>query len=116
MLDEVICNLKKDIVEFFKLPLETKKAYSQLPNGLEGYGQVFDVSEKQKMDWADMFYLVARPNEARDMLTLLSSHGRFRPDTTPGERHDGPADQEGRQMVHRERSRRGAHCQRWRRS
>lgn len=50
------------------------------------------------------------------LLTLLSSHGRFRPDTTPGERHDGPADQEGRQMVHRERSRRGAHCQRWRRS
>lgn len=65
--DEVISNLKKDIAEFFKLPLETKKAYSQLPNNIEGYGQVFVVSEKQKLDWADMFYLVARPNEARDM-------------------------------------------------
>ncbi|OEL30228.1 S-norcoclaurine synthase 1 [Dichanthelium oligosanthes] len=65
--DEVICNLRKDIAEFFKLPLETKKAYSQLPNSLVGYGQVFVVSEKQKLVWADMFYLVARPNEARDM-------------------------------------------------
>jgi len=65
--DEVICNLREDIAEFFNLPLETKKAYSQLPNGLEGYGQVFVVSEEQKLDWADMFYLVVRPNEARDL-------------------------------------------------
>jgi len=25
------------------------------------------VSEEQKLDWADMFYLVVRPNEARDL-------------------------------------------------
>ncbi|TVU31703.1 hypothetical protein EJB05_23401, partial [Eragrostis curvula] len=65
--EEVICNLRKDISDFFKLPLEAKKAYSQLPNSLEGYGQVFVVSEEQKLDWADMFYLVLRPNESRDM-------------------------------------------------
>ncbi|TVU31728.1 hypothetical protein EJB05_23426, partial [Eragrostis curvula] len=64
--EEVICNLRKDISDFFKLPLEAKKAYSQLPNSLEGYGQVFVVSEEQKLDWADMFYLVLRPNESRD--------------------------------------------------
>ncbi|RCV43825.1 hypothetical protein SETIT_9G324700v2 [Setaria italica] len=76
--DEVICNLRKDIAEFFKLPLETKKAYSQLPNSLEGYGQVFVMSEKQKLDWADMFYLVARPNEARDMRFWPAHPSSFR--------------------------------------
>ncbi|GJN20103.1 hypothetical protein PR202_gb07431 [Eleusine coracana subsp. coracana] len=65
--EEVISDLKKNISDFFKLPLEAKKAYSQLPNSLEGYGQVFVVSEEQKLDWADMFYLVLRPNESRDM-------------------------------------------------
>ncbi|KAL6906395.1 hypothetical protein ACP4OV_003996 [Aristida adscensionis] len=65
--DEVICNLKRDMSEFFKLPLEAKKAYSQLPNSIEGYGQVFVASEEQKLDWADMFYLVLRPNESRDV-------------------------------------------------
>lgn len=67
MPDEVIRNLRENIAEFFNLPLETKKAYSQLPNSLEGYGQAFVVSEEQKLDWADMFYLVVRPNEARDL-------------------------------------------------
>jgi isopenicillin N synthase-like dioxygenase len=43
--DEVIRNLRENIAEFFNLPLETKKAYSQLPNSLEGYGQAFVVSE-----------------------------------------------------------------------
>ncbi|KAL6642695.1 hypothetical protein ACP70R_020876 [Stipagrostis hirtigluma subsp. patula] len=65
--DEVIRDLRKDVSEFFKLPLEAKKAYSQLPNSIEGYGQVFVVSEEQKLDWADMFYLVLRPNESRDV-------------------------------------------------
>lgn len=65
--EQVICDLRKDISNFFKLPLEAKKVYSQLPNSLEGYGQVFVMSEEQKLDWADMFYLVLRPNESRDM-------------------------------------------------
>lgn len=55
--DEVIGNLRKDMVEFFRQPLDAKKVYSQLPNSLEGYGQAFIVSEDQKLDWADMFYL-----------------------------------------------------------
>ncbi|KAL6642698.1 hypothetical protein ACP70R_020879 [Stipagrostis hirtigluma subsp. patula] len=65
--DDVIRDLKKDMAEFFELPLEAKKAYSMLPNSLEGYGQAFVVSEDQKLDWADMFALVVRPNESRDM-------------------------------------------------
>ncbi|CAO2162262.1 unnamed protein product [Urochloa humidicola] len=65
--DEVIRNVKRDIAEFFKLPLEAKNAHAKLPNGLEGYGQTLVFSETQKLDWSDMLYLMLRPAESRDM-------------------------------------------------
>jgi isopenicillin N synthase-like dioxygenase len=65
--DEVIHNFKKGLAEFFKQPLEAKKMYSQVPGSLEGYGQHFVFSESQKLDWADMFYLILRPVDSRDM-------------------------------------------------
>ncbi|TVU21271.1 hypothetical protein EJB05_30898, partial [Eragrostis curvula] len=66
--DELILDVRRDIAEFFKLPLEAKKAYAQLPeSGLEGYGQAFVFSETQKLDWSDMIYLMLRPKESRDM-------------------------------------------------
>ncbi|KAG1362160.1 S-norcoclaurine synthase 1 [Cocos nucifera] len=65
--DEAIKRMKEDITEFFKLPLEAKKAFAQLPNNLEGYGQAFVVSEDQKLDWADMIYLISRPLHSRNM-------------------------------------------------
>lgn len=73
--DEVIDKMRADIIEFFKQPLEQKKAYSQLPNGLEGYGQAFVTSEDQKLDWGDMFFLIVRPVASRDM--------RFWPNNPP---------------------------------
>jgi hypothetical protein len=43
----------------------------------------------------------------------VASHRRCRPDTaSPGERHAGPADQEGRQVVRRRRSGRRARAHR----
>jgi isopenicillin N synthase-like dioxygenase len=65
--DKVIGNLKSDIVEFLKQPLEAKKECSQHAGSLEGYGQAFVVSEDQKLDWADMLYLQVHPSESRDM-------------------------------------------------
>ncbi|CAL9204551.1 unnamed protein product [Musa hybrid cultivar] len=65
--DRVMENMKADIVEFFKLPLEEKKAFAQLPNSLEGYGQAFVVSDDQKLDWADMLYLITRPLHSRNI-------------------------------------------------
>jgi hypothetical protein len=65
--DDVILDVKRDIAEFFRLPLEAKKVYAQLPDGLEGYGHVFVFSEAQKLDWSDMMYLMLRPVESRDM-------------------------------------------------
>ncbi|WOL00226.1 S-norcoclaurine synthase 1-like [Canna indica] len=65
--DEVIEKLKADIIDFFNLPLEEKKAVAQLPNDLQGYGQAFVVSEDQKLDWGDMLFLMTRPLHIRNM-------------------------------------------------
>lgn len=58
---ELIERVKVDITEFFKLPLETKKEFSQLPGKLEGYGQLFVFSKDQKLDWGDMMYFRTQP-------------------------------------------------------
>ncbi|TVU31731.1 hypothetical protein EJB05_23429, partial [Eragrostis curvula] len=76
--DDVISNFRNDLTGFFKLPLEAKKVYSMLPGNLEGYGQHFVVSENQKLDWADMFYLMLRPNDSRDMRFWPSNPPSFR--------------------------------------
>jgi isopenicillin N synthase-like dioxygenase len=65
--EEVIQQVKIDIEEFFKLPLDDKKAYAQLPNTLEGYGQAFVLSEDQKLDWGDMLLLFSQPPSRRNM-------------------------------------------------
>ncbi|CAD5195354.1 2-oxoglutarate-dependent dioxygenase 11-like [Musa acuminata AAA Group] len=65
--DQAMEKMKADIVEFFKLPLEQKKAFAQLPNSLEGYGQIFVVSDDQELDWADIMYLITRPLQSRNI-------------------------------------------------
>ncbi|KAF0928707.1 hypothetical protein E2562_006130 [Oryza meyeriana var. granulata] len=65
--DEVIANLRNNLVEFFSQPLDAKKECSQLPNSLEGYGQGFVGSNDQKLDWADMLYLQVQPSDSRDL-------------------------------------------------
>ncbi|XP_059623724.1 oxoglutarate-dependent flavonoid 7-O-demethylase 1-like [Cornus florida] len=57
--------VKIEIQEFFRLPIEEKKKYSQEPGDLEGFGQAFVVSEEQKLDWADLFYMVSLPTHLR---------------------------------------------------
>ena len=57
--------VKVGIQELFDLPREEKKKLWQLPGDLEGFGQAFVVSEEQKLDWGDMFYLVTRPIHLR---------------------------------------------------
>uniref|UniRef100_A0A5B6ZXD2 Fe2OG dioxygenase domain-containing protein n=1 Tax=Davidia involucrata TaxID=16924 RepID=A0A5B6ZXD2_DAVIN len=57
--------VKLEIQEFFKLPIEEKKNYPQEPGDIEGFGQAFVVSEEQKLDWADLFYMVTLPTHLR---------------------------------------------------
>ncbi|GMH19425.1 hypothetical protein Nepgr_021266 [Nepenthes gracilis] len=57
--------LKKGVEEFFNLPIEEKNKYNQLPGDVEGFGQAFVVSEEQKLDWGDMFYIITLPTNIR---------------------------------------------------
>ncbi|ONK56380.1 uncharacterized protein A4U43_C10F7870 [Asparagus officinalis] len=75
---EVIEKVKVDVTKFFKLPLEEKKACRQLPGNLEGYGQLFVMSEDQKLDWADILYLNTQPVKQRNMSFWPSQPLTFR--------------------------------------
>lgn len=75
---EVVERMKVDVTEFFRLPLEEKKAFSQLPGNLEGYGQLFVVSDEQKLDWADLLYLNTQPVRKRSMIFWPTQPPTFR--------------------------------------
>ncbi|KAL7611366.1 protein SRG1 [Lactuca sativa] len=57
--------MKKETQEFFKLSMDEKKKFWQTSEDLEGFGQAFVVSNEQKLDWADIFYLVTLPENIR---------------------------------------------------
>lgn len=64
---ELLRDMKKRTQEFFDLPLQAKKRYEQKPGGLEGYGQHFVISEEQKLEWCDMFFLRTLPTQVRNL-------------------------------------------------
>ena len=45
--------------------MEEKNKFQKKAGEREGYGQLFVVSEEQKLDWADMLYLTTLPLESR---------------------------------------------------
>ncbi|XVE71545.1 hypothetical protein DITRI_Ditri10aG0159500 [Diplodiscus trichospermus] len=57
--------VKLEIQEFFNLPMEEKKKFWQKPDDIEGFGQAFVVSEEQKLNWGDMFYMITLPTHLR---------------------------------------------------
>ncbi|XP_057448034.1 protein SRG1-like isoform X1 [Lotus japonicus] len=59
-------NVKIGVQEFFGLPMEQKKKFWQTPEDIEGFGQLFVVSEDQKLDWADLFFINTLPSYARN--------------------------------------------------
>ncbi|KAF2305382.1 hypothetical protein GH714_004543 [Hevea brasiliensis] len=61
----LVKKMKKEIQEFFNLPMEEKKKYWQQEGDMEGFGQAFVVSEEQKLDWGDMFYMLTLPARLR---------------------------------------------------
>lgn len=76
--DDVVEGMKASIQEFFRLPAETKKRFTQELGQLEGYGQLFVVSEDQKLDWADMLYLYTQPPESRNKKFWPDQPANFR--------------------------------------
>ncbi|GAV82240.1 2OG-FeII_Oxy domain-containing protein/DIOX_N domain-containing protein [Cephalotus follicularis] len=57
--------VKVEIQELFNLPMEEKKKYWQQEGDMEGFGQAFVVSEEQRLDWADLFYMITLPTYLR---------------------------------------------------
>ncbi|KAI7738555.1 hypothetical protein M8C21_015833, partial [Ambrosia artemisiifolia] len=57
--------MKKEVVEFFKLPVEEKLRYKLRKGEYEGYGQTIIHSQDQKVDWADRFYMITNPLHRR---------------------------------------------------
>lgn len=76
--EEILEKMKRNIMEFFALPLAEKAALAQEPGGVEGYGQAFVVSEEQTLDWADMFFLVTQPPSYRDLHLWPSRPSTFK--------------------------------------
>ncbi|OMO96778.1 Oxoglutarate/iron-dependent dioxygenase [Corchorus olitorius] len=78
--EEVIHKMKAAMTAFFELSLEEKMKYSQTGNDFQGYGQVYVVSEEQKLDWSDMVFLMTLPPEIRNL--------KYWPVTIPGFKED----------------------------
>ncbi|XP_058196060.1 protein SRG1-like [Rhododendron vialii] len=57
--------VKLEISEFFNLPIEEKKKFWQDLGDIEGFGQSNVLSEEQKLDWGDMFFLTTLPTHSR---------------------------------------------------
>ncbi|XP_026383066.1 protein SRG1-like [Papaver somniferum] len=57
--------IKLETHNFFELPVEEKKKLWQKPGDFGGFGQVFVVSDKQKLDWSDMFGITMLPTIMR---------------------------------------------------
>ena len=70
---------KLETKELFDLPIEEKKKYWQTSNEVEGFGQAFVVSEDQKLDWADMFFVSVLPKYMRkpNLIPMLPLPYRF---------------------------------------
>ncbi|XP_047312930.1 protein SRG1-like [Impatiens glandulifera] len=70
--------VKAEMETFFNLPMEEKRKYWQQPGGLEGFGQHFVVSEDQKLDWGDMFWIITSPIFLRNPSLFPSLPQSFR--------------------------------------
>uniref|UniRef100_A0A0D9V0P1 Fe2OG dioxygenase domain-containing protein n=1 Tax=Leersia perrieri TaxID=77586 RepID=A0A0D9V0P1_9ORYZ len=65
--EDVVEGMKANVRGFFELPAEIKKQFAQERGKLDGYGQLFVVSEDQKLDWADILFLNTQPVENRNI-------------------------------------------------
>ena len=61
----MLADFKRDVLNFFNLPMEEKKKLWQEEDNNEGFGQMFVVSKEQKLDWCDVFYIKTLPHNLR---------------------------------------------------
>lgn len=58
--------------------MEEKKKFEQRQGDAEGYGQVFVVSEDQKLEWGDVFFMFLFPLEKRKPYLFPKLPSKFR--------------------------------------
>ncbi|XP_071710577.1 protein SRG1-like [Rutidosis leptorrhynchoides] len=63
--ESLLEDFRREILDFFGLSMEEKKHLWQEENSYEGFGQLFVVSEEQKLDWSDMFAITTLPRHLR---------------------------------------------------
>ncbi|MED6192084.1 hypothetical protein PIB30_006910 [Stylosanthes scabra] len=71
-------SVKLGVHDLFNLPIEEKRKLWQKPGDMEGFGQLFVVSENQKLEWADLFIINTLPSYARDPNLFLNIPQPFR--------------------------------------
>eukprot|EP01018_Ginkgo_biloba_P006695 Gb_18191 [translate_table: standard] len=72
----LIDEIKRVGNEFFELPLEEKQKYAV--RDMQGYGQVFVVSEEQKLDWGDLLGLMITPTKQKNLSVWPADPTDFR--------------------------------------
>ncbi|WJX52869.1 hypothetical protein P8452_38933 [Trifolium repens] len=70
--------MKRDTKTLFELPNEEKKKLWQREGEIEGFGQAFILSEEQKLEWADTFFLTTLPPHSRKPLIYNQIPQTFR--------------------------------------
>ncbi|CAM0949272.1 unnamed protein product [Alopecurus aequalis] len=70
--------MRNNLEDFFRLPLDEKNKFGQLPGDLQGYGQAFVESEHQVLDWCDSLYLVTQPPHDRELRPWPTVPATFR--------------------------------------
>ncbi|XP_031267360.1 protein SRG1-like [Pistacia vera] len=66
MSSSLLEKLKAETEEFFNLPMEEKKKKLwKEPGEIEGFGEAFVVSEEQKLNWSDAFFVISLPTHLR---------------------------------------------------
>ncbi|PWA74914.1 oxoglutarate/iron-dependent dioxygenase [Artemisia annua] len=57
--------MKKEMLDFYNLPVEEKMIYKLKAGEYEGYGQTIIHDQDQKVDWPDRFYMITNPLHRR---------------------------------------------------
>lgn len=65
--EELLQKLKTDAKDFFEQSLDAKRAYSQLPNSVEGFAQASVGVEGMSLLWRELLFLIPLPTLTRKM-------------------------------------------------
>ena len=73
-------NMKKGVRELFDLPMEEKDKLWQREGEMEGFGQMFEVSDTQKLNWVDVFFVFTLPSHRRNTHIFPNMPSPFKED------------------------------------